>query len=161
MTDDLPRFAILLVAIDFSPDSERALELSIELAEQFGASIHLVHSYLPAQELAPPYLTELAREFIERIEGEAGHGLERARDRVRERGIPCETHLTREIPAAAIPELAGKLGADLIVMGTRGNTGLKHLLLGSVAERTLRTAPCPVLTARAPGAGSVTDPSSP
>lgn len=160
MAQDLPQFTTLLVAIDFSPDSQAALDLSIELAEKFGAGIHLVHSYLPAEEIAPPYLTELAREFIERIEGEAGRGLEKARDRVRERGIPCETHLTREIPAAAIPELAGKLGADLIVMGTRGNTGLKHVLLGSVAERTMRAAPCPVLTARAPGAGGAADPSA-
>jgi nucleotide-binding universal stress UspA family protein len=48
----------------------------------------------------------------------------------------------------AVSDLARELGADLIVMGTRGATGLKHILLGSVAERTLRTAPCPVLTVK-------------
>jgi nucleotide-binding universal stress UspA family protein len=157
MAQALPRFETLLVAIDFSPDSEHALDLAIELAKSLGAAIHLVHSYLPAQELAPPFLTELAREFIERVTRETARRMERASERVRERGVACEIHLTEEIPAAAIPELAGKLGADLIVMGTRGNTGLRHVLLGSVAERTVRAAPCPVLTAHAPDSRSGAD----
>jgi nucleotide-binding universal stress UspA family protein len=55
-------------------------------------------------------------------------------------------HLTPEAAAFAITETAEELDASCIVMGTRGLSGLKHLLLGSVAERTVRTAPCPVFT---------------
>jgi nucleotide-binding universal stress UspA family protein len=63
-------------------------------------------------------------------------------------GVEAKTHLT-EVPAApAIADLAREIAADLVVIGTRGHTGLKHVLLGSVAERTLRLAPCPVLTVK-------------
>ena len=62
--------------------------------------------------------------------------------------MSATSHLS-EVPAAsAIVDLAEELGADLIIMGTRGHTGLKHVLLGSVAERTLRHAPCSVLTVK-------------
>ena len=63
-------------------------------------------------------------------------------------GIQARSHLT-EVPAApSIARTAEDLGADLIVMGTHGHTGIKHILLGSVAERTLRLAPCSVLTVK-------------
>ena len=71
------------------------------------------------------------------------------RARRKARRLPVETTTSAETPAEAIARCAEKVGADLIVMGTRGLTGLKHVLLGSVAERTLRTAPCPVLTVKA------------
>jgi nucleotide-binding universal stress UspA family protein len=63
-------------------------------------------------------------------------------------GIEVKTTVTPSAPADAITLAAEETGADLIVMGSRGLTGLKHVLLGSVAERTLRTAPCPVLTVK-------------
>ncbi len=63
-------------------------------------------------------------------------------------GIQCESHLIAQTPSAAIVEAAEQIGADLIVMGTRGLSGLKHILLGSVAERTVRVAPCPVMTVK-------------
>jgi nucleotide-binding universal stress UspA family protein len=63
-------------------------------------------------------------------------------------GVKASSHLS-EVPAAsAIVGQAEELGVDLIIMGTRGHTGLKHVLLGSVAERTLRHAPCSVLTVK-------------
>ena len=54
----------------------------------------------------------------------------------------------RSLPVPALVDLASEVSADLIVIGTRGHTGLKHVLLGSVAERVVRTAPCPVLTVK-------------
>jgi nucleotide-binding universal stress UspA family protein len=59
-----------------------------------------------------------------------------------------QQHIAANFPAEEAAALAGKLGADLIVIGTRGVTGLKHVFLGSVAERTVRLAPCPVLTVK-------------
>jgi len=62
-----------------------------------------------------------------------------------------EATITPMFACEAIVKHAEDIGADMIVMGTRGLTGLKHVLLGSVAERTIRTAPCPVLTVKTPG----------
>jgi universal stress protein E len=67
-------------------------------------------------------------------------------------GIAATPHLSEGPAAPAIVGLAERLGADLIVMGTRGHTGLRHVLLGSVAERTLRHAPCSVMTVKASSA---------
>ena len=64
-------------------------------------------------------------------------------------GIEVGVSLSSRFPSLEISETAAEIGADLIVMGTRGLSGIKHVLLGSVAERTLRLAPCPVLTLKA------------
>jgi nucleotide-binding universal stress UspA family protein len=69
-------------------------------------------------------------------------------------GEDAEVHVSEGLPTDAICRVASRLHADLIVMGTHGREGLSHLLLGSVAERTLRRAPCPVLTVRAPAAAA-------
>ena len=69
-------------------------------------------------------------------------------DKARSEGVETRTSTTPLFPSEAIASTAEEMGADLIVMGTRGLTGLKHVFLGSVAERTLRIAPCPVLTLR-------------
>jgi nucleotide-binding universal stress UspA family protein len=69
--------------------------------------------------------------------------------RALEMGVICEVELSDDEVLTAILEEAGKLSADLIVLGSRGRTGLPHLLLGSVAERVVRLATCPVLTVKA------------
>ena len=70
------------------------------------------------------------------------------RTKVMREGIEVEVSLSSRFPSLEISETASEVGADLIVMGTRGLSGIKHVLLGSVAERTLRLAPCPVLTVK-------------
>ena len=74
-----------------------------------------------------------------------------AANAVSEAGVTVETHLSEGPISAVIVNLAKKLEADLIVMGTRGLSGLKHVLLGSVAERIVRSAPCPVMTVKPKG----------
>jgi nucleotide-binding universal stress UspA family protein len=69
-------------------------------------------------------------------------------EKVREAGVEAEGEVREGLPSDAIVAAAQQWGADLIVMGTRGHTGLEHVLLGSVAERTLHKAPCPVMTVR-------------
>jgi nucleotide-binding universal stress UspA family protein len=81
---------------------------------------------------------------------DAARQIERVEREITEMKIPTEPHLLQGSPSEVIADLARTLGSDLIVMGTRGNSGLKHLLLGSVAERTLRMAPCSVLAVNAP-----------
>jgi nucleotide-binding universal stress UspA family protein len=70
-------------------------------------------------------------------------------EKIEAAGVPAEASASSGFPPQAIVEMADDIGADLIVMGTRGLTGFKHLMLGSVAERTVRSAPCPVLTVKA------------
>lgn len=67
--------------------------------------------------------------------------------------MEARTHLVADTPSLAIPALADDLGADLIVLGTRGHSGLRHVMLGSVAERTVRIASCSALTAPRPAQG--------
>ena len=67
---------------------------------------------------------------------------------LRDRGLQVETLVRSGEPASVITEVAASMGADLVAMGTRGRTGLEHLVLGSTAERVVRMASCPVLTLR-------------
>jgi nucleotide-binding universal stress UspA family protein len=140
----------ILVPVDFSDHSKHALEYAIALARKLGASVHALHSYW-----APPptsYSTEVVvvpQSFWEELGTAAAKKLETLLQEVDTEGIEIDFETTLEDPVTAIVECAEHREVDLIVMGTRGLTGLKHLLLGSTAERTIRMAPCPVLTVKA------------
>ena len=135
----------ILVAVDFSENSARALETAIDLAKKFGASIDLVHAYDIPIPAVYPYEVTIPDSLITESRRIATEKLATDKKTVEEAGITAETHLA-EVPAAgAIVRVAEELGSDLLVMGTRGNTGLKHIILGSVAERTLRHSPCSVV----------------
>ena len=133
----------ILVATDFGPASDAALTYGRALAKQFGARLHLLHAaendFLRAT-VTDPYVLRaaVARRLEQRLTAE---------DRERSAHVVLETS---DHPAEAIIEYAKHARIDLIVMGTRGRTGVAHLLGGSVAERVVRTAPCPVLTVRHP-----------
>ena len=127
----------VLVATDFSRCSLRALERGEELARRLGAELLLLHVAgvpVAGSRTAAAAHGDAERELAATVEQVVHHGV-RARGLLRE-GAPDE-----EILAAAAAE-----GASLIVVGTHGRTGLAHVLLGSVAERVVRAAPCPVLT---------------
>jgi nucleotide-binding universal stress UspA family protein len=142
-------FQSILVPLDFSAHSDRALASAKGLAKTFGARLHLLHAYHLPVHVAMPDQIIIPQDFWTSVREAARSKLEEVRKSVAAEGIQVEAHLV-EMPAAeAIQQAAERLGADLIVMGTRGLTGLKHVLLGSVAERTLRTARCPVLTVKA------------
>jgi len=135
----------ILYATDFSPASRRAWPWAQALAERTGAEVDVVHVLLevvPDRHLDPTFLAQAA----ERIRRDAQESVESflescglPRDRVR-------VHFAHGVEADAIAHWAASAGADLIVMGTHGRTGLVRLALGSVARRVLHTAPCPVLT---------------
>jgi nucleotide-binding universal stress UspA family protein len=139
----------ILVPVDFSEYSQHALDEAIGLAKKFGAELHLLHCYqvYPVGGVAP-YDVALP-ETLERTIQEAARGLlaEWAK-KAAGQGVHVQRHLSVSAPSSGIADLAETLGVDLIVIGTRGLSGLKHVLLGSVAERTIRTAPCPVLTVK-------------
>ena len=142
-------FRKILVPVDFSDHASRALDTAIELAKQADGRLHLVHSYPIAPVMLAPYEISMPLDLERSVREAANKQLADLAERVRKAGVPVETSTSAESPSEAIVHCAEKIGADLIVMGTRGLTGLKHVLLGSTAERTLRLAPCPVLTLKA------------
>ncbi len=140
----------ILVPIDFSEHASRALDHAIELAEHFGAELHLLHSYpLPPALASAAYGACVPPDLDVAFRKAANEQLRECAEKVAARGLHVETNATSVPAADAISAYAEKARVDLIVMGTRGLTGLKHALLGSVAERTVRMAPCPVMTLKA------------
>ena len=137
----------ILVPLDFSSASMEALDYAVWLAKQFHAAIHLLHVYPPDEASsvasAGHRLFESA-EAIERLNEELT-GIHRKHAPTFR---PDNCHIRRGRPYEEIARLAREIDADLIVLSTRGHSGLKHLLLGSTAERVVRYAPCPVLIAR-------------
>jgi nucleotide-binding universal stress UspA family protein len=138
----------ILVPTDYSPHAAKALDYAIGLAKTFNAKISLVHSYHIAVPMAVPDPVIVPQGFWEEARKRANEALEELKGKVEEEGLSCETHVSAEPPFQAITDIAASAEVDLIVMGTRGLTGLKHVLLGSVAERTVRLAQCPVITVK-------------
>jgi universal stress protein A len=145
----MSRFRKILVPIDFSDHSSAALDLAIDLAKTHGATLHLLHCYPIDPGAISPYGIVLPEGFDRDVREAAGRELARWADRAGAANVAVEQHLSSMFPAEVIARTADELGADLIVMGTRGLSGLKHVLLGSIAERVLRIAHCPVLTVKA------------
>lgn len=138
----------ILMATDFSPHSDRAIEVAGDYASRVGAHVHLLHAFeIPGNYV--PYTMPMAADFGMLIQTRATEALSQAADKLRSRGLAVEEHLVRGRPSKVVLEEAERLQVPLVAMGTRGAGGLSHLLLGSVAERTLRMAPCAVLTVRA------------
>ncbi len=139
----------ILVPTDFSEHSTVAVQTAVDLAKTLGASLHLVHVLHFPVLVAAPGQVAIPQDLWTQIRDGAARKLEKAKQGVAASGVAAETHLSEGANAQAIVELAEKVKADLIVIGTRGLSGLKHVMLGSVAERTVRLAPCPVMTVKA------------
>jgi len=141
-------FKHILVPLDFGEPSRRALELAIELTQQFGAALTLVHVYeIPA--MAYGGLAPTAIDLVTPIMKAAQDELDRELTEVRRRVPTTKGILRSGVPWREIVAAIEEIGADLVVMGTHGRRGLPHLVLGSVAEKIVRMSPVPVLTARA------------
>jgi nucleotide-binding universal stress UspA family protein len=138
-------FQRILVPVDFSRASDAALELALTVAGSTAGTLTLLHVYgIPAH--AFPEGFALAPEVLTRIASGAQEGVERLKAAHAGRGVAIEALSSSGSPSDEILARARDHKFDLIVMGTHGRTGLKHVLLGSVAERVVRQAPCPVLT---------------
>jgi nucleotide-binding universal stress UspA family protein len=133
----------ILVAHDFSSHAERALEYGVALAKGLGAKLHILHAYRVQADI------NLPGDLWAQVEEEASRRLAKVTGCAESDGLEVETHLSQRHPVQAIPDTAAEIEADLIIMGTRGHTGWRHVILGSVAERTIRSAPCSVLTVKA------------
>ena len=138
----------ILVPVDFSGESDRAFDAAVELAREFDSELHVMHALDIRVPLMTPYEVVLPVAFIDEARRALSAKLDALVQKVTTEGLSAVSHLCEAPAASAIVDLARKIEADLIVMGTRGHTGLKHVLLGSVAERTLREAPCSVLAVK-------------
>lgn len=143
----------ILVATDFSEPSEFALDAGIDWAARLGAELTVVHALRLQAPLVTPYEVVFPEGLLDQARDAAARRLEQAREKARVGGVDAKTQITSAPAVPAIAELAEEIGADLIVIGTRGHTGLAHVLLGSVAERTLRLAQCAVLAVKGPWEG--------
>jgi nucleotide-binding universal stress UspA family protein len=140
---------MVLVPYDFSPPANKALHYGVSFARQFGAALALLHVLEPAiypTELGyvPPEITTLH----ESLSATARKKLDEAIQAQLPEGLQVTAQVRVGVPYREITAAAKELNADLIVIATHGYTGLKHVLLGSTAERVVRHAPCPVLTVR-------------
>ncbi|HUO85779.1 MAG TPA: universal stress protein [Thermoanaerobaculia bacterium] len=136
--------ARIVAATDFSETADAALDWAVDIARQHGAGLRLIHALtLPAP--LPDYVPAGA-DFGEELHSVALAKLEETAARVRQAGVEVELEVPVGVPSQAILRVAEESDADLVVLGTRGLTGVGHLLLGSTAERVVQRARCPVLT---------------
>lgn len=156
MAQDQPTIRTILCATDFSENATVALRQAAALAWQHGATLVLAHAVEPPT--ADPYPLAMS---VGLGDGELRVRVEERVDALAEsiggEGFDVETIVEQGTPGRVLVELADRVGADLLVLGTRGLTGLEHLLLGSTAEYVVRRARCPVLTIHPEDHASVAD----
>jgi nucleotide-binding universal stress UspA family protein len=143
----------ILCATDFSDCSTAALGAAVDLAKRMGARIRLVHvfqlpSYVGWEEGMAT--AAMSGEFLQELRAQSDKQLQRQLAECRKTGVEVEAELVDGAPYLQLVERSAK--ADLVVIGTHGRTGLPRLMLGSVAERVVRLAKCPVLTVPLPAA---------
>jgi len=136
----------IVVGTDGSPGAEAAVQKVIELVRDSGATVHLVCAYPGRSAMQRIGMT--ARQEPVDMRGVAGDVLARAERRFEEAGFAVEKHAREGDPAHTILEVAGEKDADLIVVGARGDTGLRRFMLGSVPAKLAHHAPSSLLIVR-------------
>jgi nucleotide-binding universal stress UspA family protein len=138
----------ILVPLDFSENTPALLDWASHLAEEHSSKVILLHAYTPARGVPAARGRISAARLLGQRAIEAEEQLAEHAAPLRTRGLAVETAVCEGYAATVIIEEAARLEVDLIVIGTHGLSGLKHLLLGSIAERVVQKAPCPVLTVK-------------
>jgi nucleotide-binding universal stress UspA family protein len=144
----------ILVPVDFSEGSRAALRYAAMLADKLGARLEVLHVWEPSPYVAPTQLVwigDQALSFWSRATAQLGAQLdELVREEVPQAAHPIATRVEPgHVPYSILEQLRAQ-PYEMCVVGTHGRTGISHLVLGSVAERIVRHAPCPVLTVRLP-----------
>jgi universal stress protein A len=144
-------FDKILVAIDFSENSDYAFDYALTLAKQFSSQLVVLHVINEPVDLRGFYVPHIS---FEQLEKEIEDGAEKMMDKFCSARLGnfanASTNIMSGIPYEEIIRAAKDMDASLIVLGTHGRTGLDHLIFGSTAERVVRGAACPVLTIRLP-----------
>jgi nucleotide-binding universal stress UspA family protein len=136
----------IVIGVDFSKHSQEAVELAADWARAFGATLYLVHGLELRMPFVTPYEVSVPDALIDAAYAEGKKRLQELAGKLT--GVNVRTELASAPAHAALDGVAERVRADLIVTGSRGLGGIKHAVLGSVAERTLRHAPCSVLTVK-------------
>lgn len=140
----------ILVPVDFSDYSKKALGYAVDFAKTFNAKLYLIFvlepQIYPADFTMGQVIPTISTDFSDASKKE----LLRFADEVIGNKIPYETISKMGQPFYEIIETASEINSDLIIIATHGHTGVEHLLFGSTAEKVVRKAPCPVLTLRKP-----------
>jgi nucleotide-binding universal stress UspA family protein len=152
-----PAIKKILVPTDFSEPTREVMEYALMLARTFGAKLLLlhVHQTLPLTEavnwldMGVPPVAEI--ELWEQLKAAAEKQMARLTELYRDSGVEIEAQVIEGTPFVEIIRFADGEKADLIVMGSHGRTGVRHLLMGSVAEKVSRKASCPVLIIKPKG----------
>jgi nucleotide-binding universal stress UspA family protein len=137
----------LLVPVDFSDSSAKLLRFAIDFARMHEAEMLLVHVIEPMNYAVPRWLPEPTT-LLEEQRKEAAAKITRLTERARAGRVKCTGEVHFGVVYEAIADLARRSGADMIVIATHGRTGLAHMIIGSVAERVIHNATCPVLVIR-------------
>ncbi len=142
----------ILVPTDFSKQSQNALKYAVAFAEKFGAELYLLHVvqdlavFIPDMiTVAPPVLPT-----VKQLTDAVYVAFERLIEENHLTGLAVHREVREGSPFVEIIRFASEEDMDLIVLSTHGHTGLAHMLLGSVTEKVVRKAPCPILTVRDP-----------
>ncbi len=141
----------ILVPVDFSECSLRAVDTAMTLARSFAAEVDILHVWEMSAYLAPeafllPSITPASLSTFAATR--AGTWMKEFLGFLEAEGVPARGRLEGGAPWSTIVRVAEEERYDLVVLATHGHTNLAHILLGSVAERVVRHAPCPVLTVR-------------
>jgi nucleotide-binding universal stress UspA family protein len=145
--DTIMEIRRILAPTDFSEPSKQAIAYAFELAQTFEATLVLLHIIEPLDYSMRSY-PHLVTAMLEYLERQAHHDLAQLLLEAQDVKVEVTRRVVVGPPYRKIVEVVTEEQADLIVMATHGRTGLSHLVMGSVAERVMRMAPCPVLTIR-------------
>lgn len=146
-----PRSGVILAATDFSPPAVLALKAAAAEARRHNARLvacHAIELIKPGIGLGEPAALPGSGPVFPPLDELRPAAQRHLANEVRELGVAADVRIVEEAPALSIPKLAAELGAELVVVGTAGLTGLKRMLLGSVAEQVAKNAPCSVLVVR-------------
>jgi nucleotide-binding universal stress UspA family protein len=140
----------ILVPVDFSAAAQGVVEYALDLGRERGAETTLLHVVgVPIAPFDPAYGVAADPRMLLDLQSGAEKGLADLASRFKDAGL--RTKVLTGSPSREIVREAREWGADLVVIGTHGRTGLRHVFLGSVAENVVRLCPCPVLTLRLGG----------
>jgi nucleotide-binding universal stress UspA family protein len=144
---DPKRMKRIVVATDFSELSGEAIETAVAFAHESGATLDLVHVASELSYAIPPPMDVMSLPLdMASVLRDASKRMAQEEERVRSQGVACESSVLVGRADTEIVDHADRTHSDLIVLGTHGRHGLPHALLGSVAEKVVQHAHCPVLT---------------
>lgn len=154
----MPALKHILCPVDFSDCSDHAVAAAVDLAKRFDATLELLHVMQTTAYVMPLSPISLAGgpplDYMRDLPDRLNKQLDRLRARISSDFPNVTTCLREGVVHSIVVNRAAEIGADLVVIGTHGHTGLTHLLLGSVAERVVRLSACPVLTVGPGGVGA-------